>query len=972
MKTFLMLLALSVIPFLGVIKAQSDYFQQKVAYEIHVTLDDQRHFLRGQETLVYTNNSPDVLNELYIHIWPNAYRDNTTAFARQKRESFSTRFEYADAENRGFIDSLTFEIDGEKVPWTFWQDNPDVAHVTLPQPLKPGQSLTFHTPFRVKIPDSFSRLGHIDQQYQLTQWFPKPAVYDQHGWNPIYYLDQGEFYSEFGSFDVYITLPGDYMVGATGDLPKNDPEWVWLAKRESLSRLLLRQDDLAEDSESLFPHDRAREMKTLHFHQENVHDFAWFCDKDYFILSDSVTLASGKKVRIVALFNQGEREFWKNDLDYLRNSVYYYSLWVGDYPYNHATAVDGALSAGAGMEYPNITVLGAGGSAESLDEVTAHEVGHNWFYGILGSDERTNPWMDEGINSYYENRYWIQTHGDTLGGEIYGIPKFLHLDLNHSSLQRYGYLLGAGENVDQPVTLTSEEFTNTNYGTMVYMKTARTFRYLEEMLGRDVFDRCMHAYFDQWKFRHPRPEDIKAVFEKTSGQDLGWFFDGLLPGKDKINFKLSGFRQGNLKVKNKSGIALPVSVTLYAKNDSVLQTLKTPVFSGKTQLSTKIPFHHAIVNSNQYLPEVRMGNNRLRAGGLFRQGRPLKFRFLYSLPSEKEFAVNYLPAVGYNTTDGFMLGALLHHNFFPSQAFSFHFMPMYGFKNKDLAGSAGLTFRWLPKTVFQKIEFHSRTSLFSNILRTHNYLEFTFMPRNLRQSWRQYLTLSLYHLGYRENGEYNFPGYQKPIFGQAVYLWTQRKLGVFKTIKMEAGGNVTVKSYRASVTGNYYGTFWRRNAFHLRLFAGGMVGDKPAPWLLQYRLSGSKDPFAQNILLDRWDNSTWLNQQVVRDHGAFRTLTGLSFDRFVVAANLDTQVPVSFLRWVRVFADVGYGRSYLPPGYPLQYDAGVAVHFFRDFLVVNLPVVGSVYGGAPADFRAFSNQINFSLDFARLKSFLPF
>jgi hypothetical protein len=206
------------------------YFQQKVNYIIHVKLDDVHHFLRGDISIEYTNISPDTLTYVMFHLWPNAYKNNFTAFSKQFLENGSTEFYYANDSMRGFIDSVSLEANGLKAAMEYDAANPDIAKVNLPVPLLPGKKTIFYTPFRVKIPHTFSRLGHIGQQYQISQWYPKPAVYDRYGWHAMPYLDQGEFYSEFGSFNVHITLPKNYVVGATGVL-QNASEKEWLNKK---------------------------------------------------------------------------------------------------------------------------------------------------------------------------------------------------------------------------------------------------------------------------------------------------------------------------------------------------------------------------------------------------------------------------------------------------------------------------------------------------------------------------------------------------------------------------------------------------------------------------------------------------------------------------------------------------------------------------------------------------------------------
>ena len=223
------------------------YFQQKVNYSIDVTLNDKRHELSAFEKVEYFNNSQDTLRFLYFHLWPNAYSNNTTDLAKQLFTKKGKQRLFNDPQLRGSIDSLNFKVDNKEVVWYLLPNQPDICKITLNKPLYPGQSILISTPFHVNIPKGVtSRLGHIGESYQISQWYPKPAVYDKTGWHQMPYLDQGEFYSEFGSFDVRITLPENYTVGASGDLQTKleverlnklaaDTSWIRNSKKGTIS-----------------------------------------------------------------------------------------------------------------------------------------------------------------------------------------------------------------------------------------------------------------------------------------------------------------------------------------------------------------------------------------------------------------------------------------------------------------------------------------------------------------------------------------------------------------------------------------------------------------------------------------------------------------------------------------------------------------------------------------------------------------
>ncbi|MBK8226450.1 MAG: M1 family metallopeptidase [Flavobacteriales bacterium] len=510
----------------------AQYFQQQVDFTISVRLDDERHILHGQESFAYSNNSPQALDTLWIHLWPNAYKTRGTALCEQMNRTGDLSLHFAKDGNCGAIDSLDFMVDGVKTQWGFHARHIDIGWLKLPTPVQPGARITVSTPFRVKIPDGrFSRLGHSDQAYYITQWYPKPAVYDATGWHPMPYLTQGEFYSEFGSFDVSITLPANYVVGATG-LLQSEEERAWMDSLAAAPYVETQKFYLDKQRIKLnaIPPSSSR-TKTIRFVQDRVHDFAWFADKRFIVRKGSVQLPrSGEEVTTWVMYTPKNAKVWDEAITYVNESVRFYSEHVGDYPYDACTAIDGTISAGGGMEYPTITVIGNMPDKQGLDNVIAHEVGHNWFYGILGSNERDHAWMDEGMNSFLELRYMRERYpGSGFSIGVPGLKKTAaHLSDPHRSQSELAYRLNARRNLDQPLSLSSDDFTSMNYGTGVYMKTALVMDHLMAYLGEEIMDKCLLAYFKEWRFKHPRPEDMKAVFERESGQDLNWVFEGLL------------------------------------------------------------------------------------------------------------------------------------------------------------------------------------------------------------------------------------------------------------------------------------------------------------------------------------------------------------------------------------------------------------------------------------------------------------
>lgn len=680
-------------------KAQTTqpYFQQQVDHVINVALDDNGHKLEADITTIYKNNSPDALNEIWMHLWPNAYSSAETALAKQQFRDGNLFMFYAMAKDMGGIEGIDFKVDGAQVNWEFDAENPDIALIKLASPLAPGGTIEIATPFTVNLPTGkISRLGHIGQSYQITQWYPKPAVYDRDGWHPMPYLNQGEFYSEYGSFDVYITLPRNYTVGATGDLivdPASDNalEHIRLNKLNAETRKYYADRTVYEEfDKDIFP-ESSNETKTLHYYQENVHDFAWFADKRYRILKDNVALPhSGREVTTWLMFTPNEEHLWKDAIDYINKSTYYYSLWNGDYPYHQVTAVDGTISAGGGMEYPNVTVIGESGGDFGLNTVIAHEVGHNWFYGILGSNERTNAWMDEGLNSFNETRYLNTFYNDTIFEKLSAnfptdlIEKLDLTDFEYRWIDELSYVFPARFGVDQPLQCHSDDFTSLNYGAMVYKKTAAVFSFLQQYIGVEEFDKAMQAYFEEWKFKHPSPSDLQASLEKSTDKDLEWFFDGWIKTKKQNDWKVCSISGTNIsatvKVKNVGEQISPVEVVGFNGPIEVIRKWIEPAAPGETReielVGASGPITRVVIDPDKYSLDYNKQNNTINNGGVFKKVEPIELKMLTRLENGERTQVYWTPAGGWNAINGLMLGASFHNTSLPPKDFEWMVTPM--------------------------------------------------------------------------------------------------------------------------------------------------------------------------------------------------------------------------------------------------------------------------------------------------------
>ena len=960
--------------------AQDQYFQQEVNYKIRVSLNDKKHELSAFEEIKYINNSVTSLSYIYFHLWPNGYKNHKTALAKQLLEEGNTSFYFSKPEERGFIDSLDFKINGQTVKVEYDPENIDICKLILSEPMRSHDTILISTPFHVKLPDAkFSRLGHTDQAYYITQWYPKPAVFDNTGWHPMPYLNQGEFYSEFGSFDVSITVPQNYLLAATGDRIDAPEEEEWLDTKVAETEILIKANRLT-DHKSTFP-ESAPTTKTIRFMQSNVHDFAWFADKRFHVLRDKVKLpSSGRFVDTWVFFTDNEASLWKKSLEYIDDATLFYSYFVGEYPYNHVTAIDGVIAAGGGMEYPNITVIGASGNDFSLETTIMHEVGHNWFYGILGNNERDYPFMDEGLNSFYEMRY-IQAKypGKKLTSIIGRDSTFKFLGLNkfpHKHEYMLAYLLAARKNSDQPINTEAAKFTKFNYGAIVYSKTAVVFDYLMSAVGNEKFDDGMRFYFDNWKFKHPSFPDLQKTLEYHCAIDMNWFAEGMIKSKGKIDYKIC--REKKLEngahmilVKGKGSVMGPVSISGYKKGKLIGQVWYSG-FRGKRVFEfPPSEIDKFVIDGQNTMPEVNRQNNTLRTKGLFKKAEPLQLNFIGKIDNPEKTQLNFLPILGYNVYNKFMLGMAFYNYSLLQKKFEFTVAPMYAFGSNTPVGFADFQFNLTPNQAFQKVSIGAKFKTFAynfsdpnkffpnsaisdpsffafNYYKAEPFVKFELKKKDPRSLITQNITIRSVITYVEQDQTYNtvFTEIQQSPYKTTTMNYVNELAYIFENARAinPFGFNLKVQQNgdfsKINLTANYSITFKNKKSIDFRFFAGSFISGKNRG-LYRYRASGYngyQDYMYDYNFAGRSEYQGLPFAQFAEEDGALKIWTPLGqSDTWLVALNVKS--PKIFKLPIKLFADVVTCDANALLQEKILYDAGFEICIWKDIFEIYVPLI---------------------------------
>lgn len=884
-------------------------WQQKVDFEIDAILYDSLKTLDATVQMNYQNNSPFKLDSLYIHLWANAYSNKKTPYAIQQDQNGSSQFYEAREDELGGFEKINFLVDGKNCQWEYTDKSHEIVLIVLKNPLESGDELTINVPYTLKIPNTFSRMGVTNFNFQLTQWFPKPAVFDINGWNTMPYLDQGEFYSEFGNYKVDISVPNNYVVAASGELIN--------------SKIL---------PDSLTVNGIKTKYKKYSFALNNTHDFAFFASKNYIISKGKVIINQDTINTFVYTLSKAKEDH----LAAIEKTLRYYSQKIGQYPYSTCSVVQGDLKAGAGMEYPTITVI-----SNLNEEVIVHEVGHNWFYGILANNERLYPWMDESINTFFESE---AIHGN------YSTPKKVSManinDIGMKMMAQWGIESGLG----QAPNTASEDLTNINYGTMVYGRGAENFQALKDHLGEDVFYLCFQNYFEEWKFKHPLPGDMKSSFEQTSGKDLSWFFDVLLAENYAVDYQLkkARFKEDTitLNLNNNDTNKIPLQIGFFNKSGELLRIIEISGFTGYKQLkynfnskndSIKVVYSNISID-DQTVPkefstpksvqldpknilfDYRSWNNSKRVNGI----KPISLGFVTGINDYKQNNLYLTPLLGWNEIDRVMVGLGLSNFSLPERKFNWYAFPILSFEQKQLNGFAGFSVKNIPTHgMFRKIEWGVKSKRFSeyNLFADNGihhdygrivpYIEFDFRKKHSRSTKNSKLMLrnntiltqssrtrdmNISHLGYYFRDTRGINPYSAQVniyYGQSIEGNTDVN---FSRIDIEARHKFQYKSHK--------------KGFNIRAFGGFLPFRTQNNGLENWAYSIGAATTQYDFMRDRTvfgrgaSQGLFQNQVLMSDdqHKFVSGLTTMRNSAYLFALNLELEAP--FKLPISLFSDI--------------------------------------------------------------------
>lgn len=494
---FLVILTL----FVSIVKAQPDRWQQRIKYQIAVDVNVTTNRFTGTEKIDYWNNSPDTLTRVFFHTYWNAFQPNSMMDVRSRElgkiaigtsrngttiydwdSRVKDRIQHLKPEEIGYDTVQSIKINGvaQKLIW-----HETILEVRLDKPIAPHSKTSLDVTFKCQVPLQVRRSGRDNAEgirYSMSQWYPKMVEYDYQGWNANPYVAR-EFYGVWGDYDVNITIDKTYMLAGSGTL--QNPNEIGFGYQADNVKIK------APTGNTL----------TWKFSGQNIHDFVWAADPNFTMLKRQA--ANGPLLYIVYKNVDSLQATWKKFADTMQYSYPFIAKTFGAYPYKNYSFIQGG---DGGMEYPMATLIKNAGIGTGL-----HEWMHSWYQGMMGTNESLYPWMDEGFTSYAEARItsWLHTGNDTAFG--------------YTGEYR-GYIALAKSPYEEPMSTHSDHY-NTNYGysNAAYSKGAVMLAQLGYIVGNKVLDKILLEYYNEWRFKHPNPNDFIRVAEKVSGLELQWY-----------------------------------------------------------------------------------------------------------------------------------------------------------------------------------------------------------------------------------------------------------------------------------------------------------------------------------------------------------------------------------------------------------------------------------------------------------------
>lgn len=943
--------------------AKAQYFQQDVAFEINASLDS-NHIIIATTNITYTNNSPNTLDTFFIHLWANAFSDKLSAFSDQAIRTGNLDFYFASDEELGGYRDVSIGIGSNKMQLYSWKKNKDVVYFMLPKSLAPGESITINTSYELKLPRKFSRMGWKTYDDYLMYWYPTPAVYDQAGWHPMPYLSMGEFYTEIADYKINLKTSEDNIISSVPFTNRSNGVYI--------------------------------------FEATDIIDFAIIKSKNKKVYKHKLNSTKGE-IELSVMTKYPRRDSSINE--YVKQALVYFEKTIGPFPYESISIIDKGSKAKSGMEYPGlITVSGRDDKQSNLRYYVVHELLHQYFYSALAFNQREYAWLDEGLTTYYQQRYYREVlnydHYSKINNMLMneGQPPFLQHLARGQACRHY----------HAPISMDVIDIDPVNYGLNAYEVPARMYALMADYVEIDMFDKCMRQFYKDWKGRHPQPADFRLTLEKNTKKDLAWVFEDLVQKDWSYDYKIEQLEEGNLTVKHVSGSTPPYHVTLRSEEGD-LKTMWIEGHTGSKTIRTirlttdydeNITWTSAIIDEKGISMDIDRNNNYKGIK------RPIKFVPLARIDDGRYREIYFAPTFSYNTSDGGQVGIALYNSTFPTKKLKWALSPAFGFTSGNPIGEAWLSYdHYLKSNRFRKLQYKLNAKSYSfrfseglneplrytrisphfsihfhHATKEHKYSKLYLKPIFLNEEYFDFQeenvfiknrNSAIFRIGYEY---YNF--WKLGPSDLNVYLEYQPYTNIigekhsYSKINAAYNKSFKFKPYQTidfRLWASYFITNTQRESAN---YDGGIVKGSSA---LIYQ--GFNDYAYDGYFFNRANQEVRLDNQISYGGGGFKTPLGSQYNLgqsndLAFALNIKSDLPVRMPRFfpLKLFLDIGYYTSKSTAEQTLTgktiYSGGALLEFGEGVFSVYIPLFNSQSIGDIYDSEGIGllGKISFKLD----------
>ena len=944
LKSILLTLVLSSQPIIA-LSQEDDYFQQGVKYDIEADLVSE-DTLKASCRITYQNNSNRPLDTLFFHLWMNALGDKSSPFSKQLLKANDRSFYFLKEAEMGGYTSINVKVNQSYAKLKYKDKSREIAYLVLSNTLASGQSVVLQFDYTLKIPTLVTRMGRSNEIINLVHWYPKPAVFDDKGWHIMPYLSWGEYYSEYGDFTITLTHKEEVQVSTS------------FIKKQTPTKTIIKQQQVGDLPIFIFPH------------------------------KQNIVSLEGKSSSVDININfHSQKKIWDYALDYTKEVIEFFEKEIGPFPYDELTVVQGSLNQSSAMEYPGTIIINKISSLRDLDYYLAHEIAHQYFYAALGFNERDEAFMDEGLATFYEDKYTVAKYGDHHYNAK--IPRIIHLpDKPLVNILGHNHLCARRR--CKAFNTPPDESHIIAYALNAYPRSAMLFQTIEKQLGREKFKSAIHKIYSTHKHKHISSTTFFQELERETRHSMQWI-NNVISGE---GFNLSTIKKNKDTKLIISSTATNYPIHLIASGlDTVLSAKGDAILLDKSILKYK----------DLHIDPYKLTSNSFRKNRINRSMIP-NLKPGLNMGSPNRTNISILPSLYYNTSDSWMPGVALFNSTLPSKTMKWLVNPTYSFKNKELNGEAWFSHDFFisdtkylqPKVSAKKYSFRRNdnlgfhlgynkltAALSYHISDTENWdkhqsISFSYMRIIEDQSFftnsedytieeESFSNIRLQYDYANSNGitksKYNLTVDAVPQYRNGNFF-VRTTASIFKKIFYNPS-----KAISARIWAGYFIENTKRNVltYNDRLLVKGSLG------LIQ---NSYNDYTYDGYYLDRNNNN--INQAPTHNGGGFivqfdgnRPL-GQSND-LAFALNLELDAPLRLPKFlpIKLFFDIGgyTQKSRSEPSNILYlYSGGIKLKYLNEAIAINIPFFNSneINNVFLEESRSFLNRISFTIDFFKL------